>query len=156
MSNNEETKFPYPIITNNKLKHPLLLPIIPRIVIRQKNSIDSESSINNINVNNMNNDDYNQINKKDYTENYKLNNKNNDIIHNKNDINDINYNISESDNKNDVNKFINNNINIKKIIGRQNNIFPNKVNQFENEIPMINKNYNNYGLITVITVIRFQ
>ena len=38
---------------------------------------------------------------------------------------------------------INNNINIKKIIGRQNNIFPNKVNQFENEIPMINKNYNN-------------
>ena len=143
MSNNEETKFPYPIITNNKLKHPLLLPIIPRIVIRQKNSIDSESSINNINVNNMNNDDYNQINKKDYSENYKLNNKNNDIIHNKNDINDINYNISESDNKNDVNKLINNNINIKKIIGRQNNIFPNKVNQFENEIPMINKNYNN-------------
>ena len=35
MNNNEETKFPYPI-TNNKLIHPLLLPIIPRIVIRQK------------------------------------------------------------------------------------------------------------------------
>ena len=57
MNNNEETKFPYPI-TNNKLIHPLLLPIIPRIVIRQKIQL-IPNSFNKDNVNYMNNHGYN-------------------------------------------------------------------------------------------------
>ncbi len=57
MNDNEESKFPYPKMIHSNINHPLLLPIIPNIIIKPKELIDSESNINTLNYNNSYNKD---------------------------------------------------------------------------------------------------
>ena len=51
MSDNEDSKFYYPKLYSSGLNHPLLLPAIPRIIIKPKNNNESEKNMNNNKIN---------------------------------------------------------------------------------------------------------
>ena len=132
MNENEESKFPYPKMIQSGLNHPLLLPIIPKI-IKSKEIIESDNNLNVINFNNINNKDNFNINK---NSNLKISYKN---VNNQKKEN-------EKNKHNRDNPLINKNIN--KIF--ENNIPFNDNNQNEensqNEIIKnnINNSFNNY------------
>ena len=150
MNENEDSNFPYPKIVHNKLNHPLLLPILPRIVIRNKEQVESEPNINIVNHKNVYNNNI-LFNNKDYKDDfsYQFHNKNkSDTIQIKNNNQVKNNNDNNENNFDDTININNNNSNIKKkIITKRisnnvliNNIFPEDNN---NDFKLINKNLNN-------------
>ena len=94
MSDNEDSKFYYPKLYNSGLNHPLLLPAIPRIIIKPKNNNESEKNMNNNKINYLNGNYYSN-NQFEYNNKLKINDSNshNNIISdiNYNWVNDINY-----------------------------------------------------------------
>ena len=131
MNDNEESTFPYPKMIHSNLNHPLLLPIIPKIKIKSKEIIDSESNIDSFN--------YNNINKRNNLENNKSSNAKISYKSFNNHQNEINSRKKE-------NPLINQNIN--KLF--ENNIPTNDDNQNEenngNKLikHSINNSFNNY------------
>ncbi len=155
MNENEDSNFPYPKIVQNKLNHPLLLPILPRIVIRNKEPVESEPNINNnINYKNIYNNNI-PLNNKDYKDDFRYQfhnkNKSDNIKKNKQTKNYDDNNENNFDDIKNINTMINNNNNnfnnTKKIITKRisnnvliNNIFPEENN---NDFKLINNNMNN-------------
>ena len=152
--NDNDSNFPYPTIIQNKLNHPLLLPILPRIIIKNKEPVESEPNVNNVNYKNIYNNNI-ALNNKEYKDDfsYQLHNKNkNELIQIKNNKQVKNYNDNNDNNDNNFddkkNIINNNNSNItKKIISKRisnnvliNNIFPDENN---NDFKFINNNLKN-------------
>ena len=150
MSDNEDSKFYYPKLYSSGLNHPLLLPAIPRIIIKPKNNNESEKNMNNNKINYLNGNYYSN-NQFEYNNKLKINDSNS---HN-NIISDINYNrVKDINNisKSNKNSVLNNNIKIKKITN-QNNIVLNSSNKQEknddnNKMIKNISAYNNYHYFT--------